>query len=226
MKECSKSIMRRMREPNFANRYFVGNGLDIGGGPDPLSLYRELFPRMRGVQTFDKEDGDAEILDAIADESMDFVHSSHTLEHMRDPARALANWFRAVKPGGHLIVTVPDEDLYEQGEFPSPWNGDHKHTFTIWKARSWSPVSINLVELTTGLGPAAEIALLRKLDDGYRYTLPRFDQTLTPIGESGIECVLRKRSAVELDAGGRKPPIGIVTRVEAALLTGFDLTDE
>ena len=30
---------------------------------------------------------------------------------MRDPATALANWFRTVKPGGHLIVTVPDEDL-------------------------------------------------------------------------------------------------------------------
>ena len=36
MKECSKSVMRRMREPNFTNRYFVGSGLDVGGGPDPL----------------------------------------------------------------------------------------------------------------------------------------------------------------------------------------------
>ncbi len=222
MKECSKSIMRRMREPNFANRYFVGSGLDVGGGPDPLSLYRELFPRMRGVQTFDKEDGDAEILEAIADESMDFVHSSHTLEHMRDPAQALQNWFRAVKPGGHLIITVPDEDLYEQGQFPSTWNGDHKHTFTIWKARSWSANSHNLTELVTALGPAAEIALLQKLDDSYRYTLPRFDQTLTPIGECGIECVVRKRPAAEIDAGGRKPPMGVVSRVETALLTGFD----
>jgi ubiquinone/menaquinone biosynthesis C-methylase UbiE len=52
---------------------------------------RATFPRLRGVQTFDKEDGDAETLDSIADESMDFVHSSHTLEHMKDPARALAN---------------------------------------------------------------------------------------------------------------------------------------
>jgi len=222
MKECSKSVMRRMREPNFTNRYFVGSGLDVGGGPDPLSLYRELFPRMRGVQTFDKEDGDAELLEAIADESMDFVHSSHTLEHMRDPGAALANWFRAVKPGGHLIMTVPDEDLYEQGEFPSTWNGDHKHTFTIWKAKSWSPKSHNLVELVTALGPAAEIALLHKLDDSYRYTLPRFDQTMTPIGECGIECVLRKRPTAEIEAGGRKPPMGIVSRIEAALLTGFE----
>ena len=57
MKECSKSIMRRMHEPNFSNRYFVGKGLDIGGGPDPLGLYLELFPRMQGVKIWDKTDG-------------------------------------------------------------------------------------------------------------------------------------------------------------------------
>ena len=65
MKECSKSIMRRMHEPNFSNRYFVGSGLDIGGGPDPLGLYVELFPRMRGVKVWDKEDGDAQSLEGI-----------------------------------------------------------------------------------------------------------------------------------------------------------------
>jgi SAM-dependent methyltransferase len=221
MKECSKSIARRLREPNFLNRYFAGSGLDIGGGPDPLSLYRELFPKMRGVQTFDKEDGDAAVLAGLEDASFDFVHASHTLEHMVDPAAAVAQWFRVVKPGGHLIVTVPDEDLYEQGEFPSTWNGDHKHTFTIWKSKSWSKGSKNLVELLTGLGAAAEIVLIQKLDDSYRYTLPRFDQTLTPIGECGIEAVVRKRTQAELDAGGRRPPLGVVSSVEAQLLTGF-----
>lgn len=221
MKECSKSIMRRLREPNFLNRYFVGSGLDIGGGPDPLSLYRELFPKMRGVQTFDKEDGDAQTLAGLDDASFDFVHASHTLEHLADPAGALAHWFRVLKPGGHLVLTVPDEDLYEQGQFPSTWNGDHKHTFTVWKSRSWSTASINLVELLTGLGPAAEIVLIQKLDDSYRYTLPRFDQTLTPIGECGIEAVVRKRTQAEIDAGGRQPPLGVVSPVEAQLLTGF-----
>ena len=57
--------MRRMHEPNFSNRYFVGYGLDIGGGPDPLGLYIELFPRMRGVKTWDKDDGDAETLEGF-----------------------------------------------------------------------------------------------------------------------------------------------------------------
>ncbi|MAF47248.1 MAG: methyltransferase domain-containing protein [Rhodospirillales bacterium] len=221
MKECSKSIMRRLRDPNFANRYFAGSGLDIGGAPDPLGLYVELFPRMRGVRTFDREDGDAQALDGIEDGAMDFVHSSHCLEHMADPTEALQNWFRATREGGHLIVTVPDEDLYEQGQFPSTWNGDHKHTFTIFKTHSWSDKSINLVDLIQGLGAAAEVARLNLLDEGFRHTLPRFDQTMTPIGECGIEFVIRRRTNEELEAGGRKPPAGVVSPMEFALLTGF-----
>ena len=131
MKECSKSIARRIREPNFINRYFVGDGLDVGGAPDPLALYREFFPRMRGSKVWDREDGDAQKLGGIEDNSQDFLHSSHCLEHLEDPKKGLLNWFRVVKPGGHLIITVPDEDLYEQGQFPSTYNGDHKWTFTI-----------------------------------------------------------------------------------------------
>ena len=137
MKECSKSIMRRLHEPNFTNRYFSGSGLDIGGGSDPLGLYVELFPRLKGVRVWDKDDGDAQSLEGIEEASFDFVHSSHCLEHLEIPMDGIKSWFRAVKEGGYLIVTVPDEDMYEQGHFPSTWNGDHKHTFTIFKTRSW-----------------------------------------------------------------------------------------
>lgn len=215
--------MRRMHEPNFSNRYFVGYGLDIGGGPDPLGLYIELFPRMRGVKTWDKDDGDAETLEGIKEAEFDFIHSSHCLEHLNDPAGGLKNWFHALKPDGHLIITVPDEDMYEQGQFPSTWNGDHKFTFTISKSSSWSPTSINILDLITTLGAESELIKLHKLDESFRYTLPRFDQTLTPIGECGIEIILRKRTKEELKNGGRIPPKGIVSKMEAFLLTGYQL---
>ena len=221
MKECSKSIARRIREPNFINRYFVGDGLDVGGAPDPLSLYREFFPRMRGSKVWDTEDGDAQKLEGVEDNSQDFLHSSHCLEHLEDPKEGLLNWFRVVKPGGYLIITVPDEDLYEQGQFPSAYNGDHKWTFTILKTNSWSPYSINLIELAAGLGETAEILKLQKLDDSFRYSLPRFDQTMTPVGECGIELILRKRPDEEAAYGGRKPVQGLVSKMEAYLLTGF-----
>jgi SAM-dependent methyltransferase len=221
LKECSKSIMRRMHEPNFSNRYFVGKGLDIGGGPDPLGLYLELFPRMQGVKIWDKTDGNAETLDTIESCIFDFVHSSHCLEHLDDPSQALQNWFRVLKPDGYLVIMVPDEDMYEQGEFPSTWNGDHKFTFTISKKNSWSPKSINILDLLETLDENHEIIKIQKLDASYRYNIPRFDQSLTPIGECGIEIIIRKRPEKEVEDGGRMPPIGIVSKIEEFLLTGF-----
>jgi SAM-dependent methyltransferase len=205
MKECSKSISRRLGDALFASRYFVGDGVDIGGKPDPLALYAGLFPRIASIRTWDWEDGDAQFLAGVADGTFDFVHSSHCLEHLQDPVAGLANWFRVLRPGGHLVITVPDEDLYEQGVFPSTFNRDHKHTFTIWKAASWSPVSINLLDLLARLGPAAEILKIELLHATFRFDLPRYDQTATPIGECAIEVIVRKRPESEVAKRGRLP---------------------
>ncbi len=201
MKECSKSIQRRLTDSNFLNKYFSGYGIDIGGAPDPLALYTELFPKIIKVKTWDIEDGDAQYMEGVEDEVYNFVHSSHCLEHMIDPAVALKNWFRILKPSGYLIITVPDEDLYEQGEFPSTFNKDHKWTFTIFKRNSWSSKSINLIELLLKLDAQAEIVKLMLIDNTYRYSLPRFDQTITPIAECGIEIVIRKRTQEEVNTG-------------------------
>jgi SAM-dependent methyltransferase len=203
MKECSKSIARRLSDPNFSNRYFVGRGIDIGGKPDPLALYAGMFSRMTSVKTWDWEDGDAQHLAGVADDSLDFVHSSHCLEHLVDPREGLRHWFRVVKPGGFLVVTVPDEDLYEQGVFPSTFNRDHKWTFTIFKHASWCDRSLNVVDLVQALGEAAELVRVEQLSATYRFDLPRFDQTLTPVSECGIEFVVRKRPAEEVAARGR-----------------------
>lgn len=203
MKECSKSIQRRLQDPNFVRYYFNGKGIDIGGKPDPLVLYQELFPLVESVRTWDWEDGDAQYLAGVEDDVFDFVHSSHCLEHLRDPREGLGNWLRVTKPGGYLVVTVPDEDLYEQGVFPSKYNADHKWTFTIYKTRTWSERSINFLDLIKELGPAAEPVKIELLMSAYRFHLPRYDQTLSPVGESGIEIVIRKRTSDEIAAGGR-----------------------
>jgi SAM-dependent methyltransferase len=203
MKECSKSVARRLADSNFTRNYFVGSGLDIGGKPDPLALYKELFCQMTAVKTWDWEDGDAQFLAGVPDASFDFVHSSHCLEHLVDPVIGLANWLRVVRPGGHLVVTVPDEDLYEQGIFPSTFNRDHKWTFTIFKQTSWSPKSVNLLDLVRGLGSDSELVRMEQLAATYRFELPRFDQSLTPVGECGIEFVIRKRMGSEIVDQGR-----------------------
>jgi SAM-dependent methyltransferase len=214
MKELSKSIMRRIWDPSFMRRYFVGDGIDIGGQPDPLTLYCEMFPLMRNVKIWDAADGDAQFMTGIPDASFDFVHSSHCLEHICDPRKALQNWLRILKPGGFLIVMVPDEDLYEQGVFPSTYNKDHKHTFTIYKHRSWSDHSINVVQLLLELGSEAYIEKVELLAASYRFSLPRYDQTMTPIGECAIEFVVRKLHSSEVETGvilrnGCQPPANL-----------------
>lgn len=132
--QTGKSISRRLYDPRFLNRYFVGNGIDIGSGGDCLYDYRQHFPLMAYVKSWDIEDGDAHHMKGIKDSYYDFVHSSHCLEHMLDPFIALENWIRICRSGGHIVLLVPDEDLYEQGVWPSNFNPDHKFSFTINKA--------------------------------------------------------------------------------------------
>jgi SAM-dependent methyltransferase len=194
MFECGKATLRRLYHSAAYARYFSGKGIDIGAGNDPLAAYAALFP-ITSLRLWDVQDGDAQAMKGVNDNEYDFVHSSHCLEHLLDPAEGLRNWVRITKPGGFLVLTFPDEDLYEQGVFPSTINPDHKHTFTICKAASWSTVSVNVTDLVAAVALAAECVALQRLELSFIPRAPRCDQTMTPVGESAIELVLRKRHA-------------------------------
>lgn len=191
MRETSKAIARRLTDSRFATRYLSGDGIDIGSGADPLGFHAELFPLMRTVRHWDVEDGDAQYLEGVPDGHFDFVHSSHCLEHMHDPAAALVNWVRVLRPGGHMVVLVPDEDLYEQGVFPSTFNSDHKWTFTLYKRNTWSPRSLNVFGLIARLDGVVPLKV-ELLDATFLRRQERMDQTMLPAGECAIEFVLRK----------------------------------
>lgn len=51
---------------------------------------------------------EATALGGIADQSYDFILSSHCLEHVANPLRALQEWRRVVRSGGFLIILLPD----------------------------------------------------------------------------------------------------------------------
>lgn len=187
------SIQRRVRDARFALRYFVGKGIDIGGGNDSLGLYQEFFPLIKELTIYDQPQGDAQYLSNVPDNAYDFLFSSHCLEHVRDSFEALGNWVRVVRPNGHLVISVPDEDLYEQGQWPSVYNNDHKSTFTVCKRKSWSPVSVNVLELLNGVADRVQILSVETIDHAYRRKVSqKYDQTRTPLSESAIEFVLRK----------------------------------
>lgn len=194
MNETSKSIMRRMHDPASV-RYFVGKGIDVGAGSDPLAKYMAQFPRVTQIKSWDKADGDAATLPGVEPESFDFLYSSHCLEHLPNPEAVLAWWLRAVKPGGHLIIMVPDEDLYERGDWPSKRNPEHKNSYTVYKPHgaSWCRDSVNVLDLVRSVGATAECLSVRRLWESYSPDSGDWDQTMGPVAECAIEFVLRKR---------------------------------
>ncbi len=166
--EASKT--NALRSQLFFMTYLAGSVIDIGAGSDPVVEHAEVF---------DQPQGDAnDILAYRKPESYDCVHSSHCLEHMHNPIVALNDWWQLVKPDGFMVIVVPHEDLYEQYNWPSIFNHDHKATFRIEKNESWSPVSINILEESKGL-KHAEVVECRVYDENYNYDL-MFPRGATP----------------------------------------------
>jgi SAM-dependent methyltransferase len=158
--ETIKAHRRRAMDGWF-EKYFVGKGIDIGCGSCPVTP--DCFP-------WDVQNGDAQSLPGVEGKSFDWVYSSHCLEHLADPSAALRRWWEVLKPGGFLIVSVPDEDLYEQGKWPSGLNNGHLTSWTIHKDQSWSPVSRNLKDEVEAL-PGSEIVSIKLIDTNYNYAL-------------------------------------------------------
>jgi len=179
-RESRKAYPRRLAEGYF-HKFFVGEGIDIGCGEDPVPPT---------CVAWDLEQGDAQQLPGLPVHAFDWVYSSHCLEDLANPWQAVQRWWEVLRPGGHLLVVVPDEDLYQQGCWPSRYNRGHQWTFTIHKTRSWSPVSINLTELAATL-PQHQVLRLRTCDQGYDYSGGVWDRT-GGAAEAHIELAVRK----------------------------------
>lgn len=110
--------------------YTNGRGLDLGCGqfkafPHFIGVDNGHHWGMKGV---DVHVDTCEDLSLFANESVDFVFSSHLLEHIVDTRATLKEWFRVIKDDGYLILYLPHKELYPNvGEKGS--NPDHKHDF-------------------------------------------------------------------------------------------------
>jgi SAM-dependent methyltransferase len=186
MDEASKAMKRRGIA--FNNTLFPGKGIDIGAGPDCISKFGY------DAYDWDMKDGDAQYLATLADGSQDFVHSSHCLEHMVDPKVAIKNWVRVCKSGGYVVVTIPDEELYEHNMWPSKFNGDHKWSFRVYKGTPKLPKSLTVFDLMKVIWKDTEIVSIKRLEGGFDFSLAKhIDQTGPVDGpECAIEIILRK----------------------------------
>lgn len=175
--ETLKAKNRRIRE-GFFEKYCKGRGLDMGFGGDLLT---------ENCVGWDMEHGDATYLVGIPGEEFDFVYSSHLLEDVERHDVAITNWWRVLKPGGYLIVFIPDRDLYEKKKtLPSNWNPNHKHFFLL--DRDEPPDTIGLVPFLEKMLPDKEIIYANQCGEGHTIT----DPTKHSDGEYSIEAVIRK----------------------------------
>lgn len=145
--------------------YTRGRGLDLGCGP------YKAFPHFIGVDNCNHEQfgwsikpdlyvETCERLDIIASQSVPFVFSSHLLEHLEEPGRALKEWVRVIRPKGFLILYVPDEDEYPKvGEYGA--NPDHK----------WNVSYAKVIELMNDVPRSWDLVDFQKRNQENEYSL-------------------------------------------------------
>jgi len=80
-----------------ALKYCQGKGIDVGAGLWPL-------PGAIPVD-ISRGPGFGKIVSEFRDYSLDYVFSSHCLEHIENWKEALAKWIRKLKPGG--VISLP-----------------------------------------------------------------------------------------------------------------------
>jgi SAM-dependent methyltransferase len=114
-------------------RYCTGIGLDIGCGSmieeKGFPTENKIVPHAIGFDKgYTNVRGSAEKIPWFTNESLDFVFSSHLLEHIEDYKGCLQEWWRVLKVGGMLVLYLPHPDFY-----PCIGTGlgnpDHKNDF-------------------------------------------------------------------------------------------------
>ncbi len=139
--------------------------------------------------------GDAELLECgaspwlyvvgdieVADDSQAVVVAHEQLQDIPDYRAALQTWFKAVAPGGRLILTVPHAFLHDRAlKLEERRRADQKRLYT--------PASL-LQEVEDALAPNTyRVRRLNDADGGYDYGSPR-DQA--PKGAHHLVLVLEK----------------------------------
>ena len=114
-------------------KYCVGDGIDIGYGGDPIvphAICVDLPQRYANYQSYPQHlHGDARHLSWFESNSLDFVYSSHVLEDFKNTEAVLSEWLRVLRPGGTLILFLPDEQAYRKycRQRGKPPNAHHTH---------------------------------------------------------------------------------------------------
>lgn len=155
-------------------QFCFGNGLDLGFGGDPILPSSICIDRAEDhagrskckVPSPTHIIGDIETLPWFKDGSLDYVFSSHALEDFNDTAGVMKEWLRVIRPGGHLVLFLPDQKTYEQHcrDHNHPPNKAHIHAdFSLEFVKARLPSNTEVVlEQWPFMGNAYSFALVVK----------------------------------------------------------------
>lgn len=126
-----------MQHRQAGYRHLTGHGLELGALNAPARLPSGL--RVEIVDCMDRDEAlrafpelqpevvaavdhvldlDAAGLSPFPNASVDFVVANMVLDHVANPLRALDEMFRVVRPGGHVMVSVPDKRYTQDRDRP------------------------------------------------------------------------------------------------------------
>ena len=115
------------RNSKIINKYLLGlKGIEIGGasyadyGIDAINIDR-IDTNVNNNIYYDeqtKNSGYLKKVDLISkgddlpfkDNTIDFVFTSHVIEHFYDPIKALKEWYRVIKKDGYIFIIAPHKE--------------------------------------------------------------------------------------------------------------------
>jgi len=130
--------------------------MDIGFGGDPIvdeAMCLDRYPGHPGRHCGEVCKpthlvGDAANLLWFRDGVLDYVFSSHVLEDFDDTAAVLVEWCRVLRPGGMLVLFLPDQKTYAKfcEDAGQQSNQAHKHAeFSLEWVRQRLPSNMEVV---------------------------------------------------------------------------------
>ena len=117
----------KTRNSQIINKYLLGlKGIEIGGasyadyGIDAINIDR-IDTNVNNNIYYDeqtKNSGYLKKVDLISkgddlpfkDNTIDFVFTSHVIEHFYDPIKALKEWYRVIKKDGYIFIIAPHKE--------------------------------------------------------------------------------------------------------------------
>lgn len=157
-----ESIFRRY-EMNEVIQYTKGVGIDVGCGLNKVHTAAIGIDKRLSTSDFGYPFGaqvraDGSKLPWFNEESLDYVFSSHCLEHFQDSMAVLTEWSRVLKPGGYLVLIMPHKQRYPNVGTPGA-NVDHKRDYLPEEvAKMVSSLGFKVIQLDTLQGKLAQVS--------------------------------------------------------------------